>query len=130
MKDMVWLDTPEEHDYPAATSFLSLLLSFDQVNYVIAALKAAPIEQFKAKDIFRASGLPELGATNIHVARDIKRIKSGRPLSPILLIRGSLLDQISLTIADGYHRTCAAYNFDENIEVSCKIVELPTRIRN
>ena len=130
MTKVAWLDTPEEHDYPAATSFLSLLLPLDQVNYLVAALKAAPIEQFKAKDIFRASGLPELGVTNLHVARDIKRIKSGRTLSPILLIRGSLLGQISLTIADGYHRTCAAYHLDENIEVPCKIVDLPVTIKN
>lgn len=130
MTEVAWLDTPEEHDYPAATSFLSLLLSPDQVNSAIAALKTAPIEQFKAKDIFRASGLPNLGGTNLHVARDIKRIKLGRPLSPILLIRGSLLDQISLTIADGYHRTCAAYNVDENIDVPCKIVDLPVTIKN
>ena len=124
MTKVAWLDSPEEHDYPAATSFLSLLLHPDQVNYLVAALKTAPIETFKAKDIFRASGLPELGVTNLHVARDIKRIKSGRTLSPILLIRGSLLGQISLTIADGYHRTCAAYNLDENIEVPCKIVDI------
>ena len=130
MTKVAWLDSPEEHDYPAATSFLSLLLPPDQVNYLVAALKAAPIEQFKAKDIFRASGLPELGVTNLHVARDIKRIKSGRTLSPILLIRGSLLGQISLTIADGYHRTCAAYHLDENIEVPCKIVDLPVTIKN
>jgi hypothetical protein len=121
MTKIAWLKTPEAHDYPAAESYLSLLMPKQQVRLVIAELQKSPITHFKAKDIFRASGLPELGETNQHVAHDIKRIKQGQALSPILLIRGSISDGGALTIADGYHRTCAAYSFDENIDVPCKI---------
>ena len=48
----------------------------------------APISEFKAKDIFRASGLPLLGISNAHVEKDRQRIQSGRALSPFLLHKG------------------------------------------
>jgi hypothetical protein len=35
-----WLDAPEDHDYPAAASYLSLLATPGQIEAVIAALKA------------------------------------------------------------------------------------------
>ncbi|HEX2703158.1 MAG TPA: hypothetical protein VHM72_06975, partial [Solirubrobacteraceae bacterium] len=46
------------------------------------------------------------------VAEKLEHIKHGVPLSPILLI--CLLDDVILQIADGYHRTCAAYLTDED----------------
>jgi hypothetical protein len=41
-------------------------------------------------------------------------------MSPLLLVR----DQANgkLTIADGYHRLCAVYGFDEDALIPCKIV--------
>jgi len=56
-----WLPQPEEHDYPAAQSYLSLLFTDQHVRSWIGALKKAAVTQFKAKDIFRASGLALLG---------------------------------------------------------------------
>jgi hypothetical protein len=40
----------------------------------------------------------------VHVLRDLKKIKNGVQLSPILLVRGNLDTGAQLTIADGYHR--------------------------
>jgi hypothetical protein len=115
-----WLAGPEEHDYPAAASYLNLLYDGKQVSRFIAALQAAPVTQFKSKDIFRASGLALLGAGNSHVEKDRDKIRAGRPLSPLLLARDSGLGKV--VIADGYHRLCAVYSFDEDALIPCKIV--------
>ena len=115
-----WLAAPEDHDYPAALSYLNLLYDDEQSRRHLAALKAAPVGQFKAKDIFRASGLPLLGKDNSHVAKDREKIVAGRQLSPILLVRDG--GNGKLVIADGYHRLCAVYSFDEDALIPCKIV--------
>ena len=52
-------------------------------------LRRAPMTEFKAKDIFRASALPLLGIVNSHVLKDKKKILSKEKLSPILLVRDS-----------------------------------------
>ena len=85
-----WLAGPEDHDYPAAASYLSLLASPAGVDALVAALKAAKPVTFKAKDILRAAGLALLPVDNAHVASDLKKIKMGKALAPILLVpRGS-----------------------------------------
>ena len=56
-----WLFDIEAHDYPAAESYLSLLYSKGQVGKMMTRFKNAPVVQFKAKDIFRASQLSLLG---------------------------------------------------------------------
>ena len=115
-----WLDQPEEHDYPAAASYLSLIYAPARVEQLIEALKHAPLQMYKAKDIFRASGLSLLGVSNSHVEKDIKKIKKGEPLSPILLVRDEQHGKV--VIADGYHRLCAVYRVDEDAHIPCKIV--------
>lgn len=115
-----WLAQPEDHDYPAAQSYLSLIYNDDQVRRFIAALKTAPVAQFKAKDIFRASGLSLLGTSNSHVEKDREKIQAGKQLSPILLVRDASNGKV--VIADGYHRLCAVYSFDEDAMIPCKIV--------
>ena len=115
-----WLDQPEEHNYPAAESFLSLIYDGDAVAKLVKELKEAPISSFKAKDIFRASGLSLLGVSNSHVEKDRKKIEKGTSLSPILLVRESAHRKI--IVADGYHRMCAVYSFNEDSAIPCKIV--------
>jgi len=117
---IAWLKAPEEHDYPAAASYLSLLYEPREVARLVAALKAAPVSQFKAKDIFRASGLSLLGISNAHVEKDRKKIHDGDGLSPLLLVRDGARGRI--IIADGYHRMCAVYEVDEDALIPCKIV--------
>jgi hypothetical protein len=112
-----WSSEPEEHDYPAAESFLSLLYDRRRVTRL---LKQAPISKFKAKDIFRASGLSLLGISNSHVEKDRKKILKGERLSPLLLVRDGKNGR--LVIADGYHRMCSVYSFDEDALIPCKIV--------
>jgi hypothetical protein len=115
-----WLDAPEDKDYPAAASYLSLAFSFDQVQVLVERLKAAPLTRFKAKDIFRASGLSLLGVSNGHVEKDRKKLQDGGALSPVLLVRQTELGKV--VVADGYHRICAVYSFSEDEWIPCKIV--------
>jgi hypothetical protein len=44
-----WLAGPEDHDYPAAASYLSLLASPAGVDALVAALKAAKLVRFKGQ---------------------------------------------------------------------------------
>src|SRR4029077_3405635 len=103
-----WLKEPEKHDYPAAESYLTLLYDEETAAKYAKALSRAPMTSFAAKDIFRASGLPLLGANNSHVRKNQKKLAAGKKLSPLLLVR----DQVhgKLIIADGYHRMCAVYS--------------------
>jgi hypothetical protein len=117
----LWLDVPEDHDYPAAESYLNLAFAPSEVTKLVAALRAAPIAEFKAKDIFRASGLSLLGVSNGHVDRDRKKIDDGKELSPLLLVRDRRNRKI--IIADGYHRLCAVYSVDEDATIPCHVVD-------
>jgi hypothetical protein len=117
--EIKWSNEPEEHDYPAALSYLCLLYDEQTATNHVNDLKRASISRVKAKDIFRASGLSLLGTSNVHVARDEQKIKSGHELSPLLLIRDSVNGRV--IIADGYHRLCAVYSCDEDAVVPCKI---------
>jgi hypothetical protein len=117
--EIKWLSEPEEQDYPAALSYLSLLYDEQVAATRMDKLKHASISEFKAKDIFRASGLSLLGVSNTHVQKDQQKIESGRGLSPLLLIRDSVHGKV--VIADGYHRLCAVYSYDEDAVIPCKI---------
>lgn len=125
-KDEVrWLPQPEEQDYPGAANYLSLLESDDVVATIVAALKDAPIKHRKAKDILRAARLVLLPEDNAHVASDLKKIKEGKKLSPILMVRGDLARGIPAQVADGYHRVCASYYTDENTDIPLKLADAP-----
>ncbi|MBA2612362.1 MAG: hypothetical protein H0U95_10350 [Bacteroidetes bacterium] len=115
-----WYKKPEEHNYPAAQSYLSLLLEIDNSKKIVKKLRMAKISEYKAKDIFRASSLSLLGISNSHVEKDVHKIKAGDKLSPILLVRNTTNSKV--IIADGYHRLCAVYAFDEDAIIPCKIV--------
>ena len=115
-----WQTDPEEHDYPAAFSYLSLIYDGKEAAKYVAKLKRAPVVEFKSKDIFRASQLSLLGAGNSHVAKDRKKITTGGRLTPILLVRDTTNGRV--VIGDGYHRLCAVYSFDEDALIPCKIV--------
>ncbi len=62
-----WLGEPEEHDYPAAESYLSLIYDAKTAADFTQQLRQASMSAYKAKDIFRASSLSLLGVSNSHV---------------------------------------------------------------
>ena len=115
-----WLAEPEEHDYPAALSYLSLIYDKESAAKFVKKLRRAPLVQFKAKDIFRASGLSLLGVSNSHVEFDRRKILAGQKLSPLLLVRDQPNGRV--VIADGYHRLCSVYSFEEDVLIPCKII--------
>ena len=115
-----WLDEPEAHDYPAARSYLSLVCEEADARRYVKQLRRAKPAAFKAKDIFRASGLSRLGVSNSRVEGDRRKILAGRKLSPLLLVRNPKLGKV--VVADGYHRLCAVYGFDEDALIPCRIV--------
>jgi hypothetical protein len=121
-----WQTEPEEHDFPAAANYLSLLMPQLAATTLANTLRGAPTVRYQAKDLLGASRLPLLKKTNAHVAGDLAKIRRGEMLSPVLLVRGNIRHAFALTIADGYHRVCASYWIDENAEIPCRVVDLAT----
>lgn len=117
-KAVYWFDEPEDHNYPAGVEYLSLLVTPEVAKALTQRLRDAPISHFKAKDIFRASGLPLAGISNEQVEKTLHKIECEKKLSPLLLVR----HMNSLVIADGYHRMCAVYQHDQDAKIPCKIV--------
>ena len=102
-----WNDEPDDHDYPAAESYLSLVMTPKAAEALVAALAKAEVQKYAAKDIFRASGLSLLGVSNSHVEK-------------LLLVVPAAGGRV--LIADGYHRMCAVYTFDEDAMIPCRII--------
>jgi len=117
---ILWAKEPQEHDYPAAASYLDLIYAPEVNRRLVKKLRHAPMTQFHAKDVFRASRLPLLGPANYHVKKVRAKIAAGHELSPILLVRDEANGKV--VIADGFHRMCGVYSFDEDAVLPCKIV--------
>jgi hypothetical protein len=92
--EIKWLAEPEDHDYPAAGACLSLFYDEATAARYVKRLRQAPVSKFKARDIFRASGLSLLGISNSHVEHDRKKILAGKSLSPLLLVRAPNTDSL------------------------------------
>ena len=65
-KEVNWKEEPSAKDYPAALSYLTLLYPEMSAEVIVKKLEEAPMSEFCAKDLFRASGLPELNSSNYH----------------------------------------------------------------
>ena len=65
----------------------------------------------------------DLGSEVSNLRNDLKKVKDGKKLSPVLLVRGQLTSDVPLTIADGYHRVCASWHLDEDADIPCRIVD-------
>ena len=117
---IIWLNKPKDQDYLASLSYLNLIFDNKSAKKLVKSLRKASMISFKAKDIFRSSGLSLLGISSIHVKRNTEKLQSGIRLSPLLLVRDD--SQRRLIIADGYHRLCSIYLFDEDADIPCKIV--------
>ena len=126
-KSKLWMNKPEAHDYAAARDYLTLVLDPGRAGALASGLRKAPLVRREVKDILRASGLPLLPRDNPHVAGDLKKVRKGVRLSPVLLVRGDVMRGIPLVVADGYHRICASWYLDENVLVPCRMVSCPRR---
>jgi hypothetical protein len=119
-----WKREPEEHDFPAAGAYLSLVFPPEKATALVAGLRTAETETRKAKDLLRASELPLLPAKNPHVAGDLAKAAKGVRLSPVLLVRGNATRRLPLLVADGYHRICASWYINENTDIPCRVVDI------
>jgi hypothetical protein len=118
-----WKKQPVEKDFAAASSYLSLIYPAARSAALVRALRNVGTVHHAAKDLLRASHLPLLPAEEAHVADDLKRIRKGKPLSPVLLVRGDMSKGIPLIVADGYHRICAICYYDEDAPIACCLVQ-------
>lgn len=118
-----WLDEAEDHNYPAAMSYLSLNAKPKAVRAALEKLRAAGVERFEAKDILRASGMELLPQDDENVVKQFERIRAGEPLSPCLIVRGNLGRGYRAQIADGYHRICASFYIDPSVQIPVHIAD-------
>lgn len=126
MAKIRWLNKPENHDYAAAADYLELIASpaVQQLTKKMSAAAASGLVINKhAKDILRAAQLQLLDADDPYVLKDLKKIRTDIPLSPILLVRGNFAVGRPLIIADGYHRVCASYHHDPDNGVRAVLVD-------
>lgn len=112
---------PIQQDYQAARRFLTLMFSDKDAGHLVTLLRRAHTEFFEAKDILRAAQCDLLEKDSPHVADDLKRIGKGKKLSPVLLVRGQARAGVPLIIADGHHRICASWYWQEQEPVACCI---------
>ena len=118
-----WQGEPEEKDFLAAANYLSLLFAEEDVESIVEELRKAPAIRREASDLLRASRLELLPETDPVVKKNLKKVAGGERLSPVLLVRSR--DAKPLIVADGYHRICASYYLDEDIEISCRLIDSP-----
>jgi len=115
---IAWSKEPEDADYAACGTYLSLLIEPKRVARLVKDLRKAPIQHLVARDILRAAGISPLGMSPSDEQR--QKILSKKPLSPVLLVRAER--EMRLIVADGYHRVSTVYAFDEAARVPCKLV--------
>ena len=125
--ELNWSESEEGQDFKAAFKFLSLLCSERKANALVESLRGAKLVEHAAKDLLRAAQLPLLPRDEPHVDDDLKRIQKGKPLAPVLLVRGDMANGLPLMVADGYHRICALVYFDESAPVRCRIADIANK---
>jgi hypothetical protein len=122
-----WKSTPDDHDYPAAGDYLSLVIPEAEAADIVKALMNCPLTHRKAKDLLRAAQLAVLPKDNLHVSKDLEKVSKGEQLSPVLLMRGDASCAAPLVVADGYHRICASYVLDEDADIPCRLTDRRAR---
>jgi hypothetical protein len=112
-----WLKEVADHDYDAATSYLSLKYGDKQAGLIAGRIRKAGLTSRRANDILRATGLPALPLSDPGVRRDLLKLLNGEKLSPVLVYD----KDPGADIADGYHRVSLAYNIDPFMDVPLKM---------
>lgn len=108
-----WKKDVAEHDYTAASSYLSIRFGQEHADKVAAKLRKLKITTRRANDILRATGREPLPLNDPGVLNDLKKVLSGEKLSPVLVSEGD--------IADGYHRVSLAYSLDPYTDIPLKM---------
>lgn len=118
-KSIKWLKKPNKKDYPAARRYLELMLGQKPARRIVARLRRANVKEMPARDLLRASRTPMAEVRTFDWKSQNKDIKKGKGLAPILLVCGARDGE--LLVADGFHRLCAAFAYDQDAIVRFKI---------
>jgi hypothetical protein len=108
-----WKKDVDQHDYAAASSYLSIRFGEDRSRQVAAELRKLPVITRRANDILRAVRREPLPLSDPGVLKDLKKVLAGEHLSPILVAEED--------VADGYHRLSLAYALDPYADVPLKL---------
>ncbi len=114
-----WSTKPKRKNYAAATAYLHLQFGCKVALALTTRLKRARIQKCAARDILRASHTPMAEVRAFDWDKQNKDIKRGRRFPPILLVCRE--HGAPVIIADGFHRLCAAFAFDQDIKVRFKL---------
>jgi hypothetical protein len=112
-----WAADVAEHDYSAAESYLSLKLSEEKVAKSVRRLRRGKLTTRRANDIIRAAGLTAAPLEDPGVMKDLIKVISGEPLSPILVLSAKK----GADIADGFHRASLVYRLDPYAVIPLRI---------
>lgn len=122
MRQPRWFVRPESKDYIAARTYLSLVASESIAKQIARKLKRAGskgVVHYRANDILRASRLMYNTWDAVMVQNDLRKIKQGIKLSPVLLVTIKDAFETPLIIADGFHRVLTCHRIDPKFEVPC-----------
>ena len=108
-----WKKDVAQHDYAAASGYLSIRFGESRAQEVSEKLRKLQVITRRANDILRATGHDPLPLSDPGVLKDLKKVLAGEKLSPVLVAEGD--------IADGYHRVSLAYALDPYAEVPLKL---------
>ena len=108
-----WKKDVAEHDYTAASSYLSIRFGERRAEMIAAELRKLPVITRRANDVMRATGRAPLPLSDPGVLKDLQKVLGGEKLSPILVAEAD--------IADGYHRLSLAYALDPYAVVPLKL---------
>jgi hypothetical protein len=119
-----WKPRPGKREVEGAFNYLSLQFPTAQAKRLVAGVRRGQRIERVAKDILRACNLPLLPTDELHVADNLKKIRKGKAIAPLILVQGDLTRGVPLLIADGYHRVCATCHADEDAPVAAVMVKL------
>ncbi len=108
-----WRKDVADHDYAAASSYLSIRFGESRAREVSERLQKLPVITRRANDILRATRRDPMPLSDPGVLKDLKKVLAGEKLSPVLVAEGD--------IADGYHRISLAYALDPYADVPLKL---------
>jgi hypothetical protein len=108
-----WKKDVAQHDYAAASGYLSIRFGESRAREVSEKLQKLQVITRRANDILRATSRDPLPLSDPGVLKDLKKVLAGEKLSPVLVAEGD--------IADGYHRVSLAYALDPYADVPLKL---------
>lgn len=104
-------------DYQSAYNLLKPMFGEATAAKLKSQLEDAPVVKRQALDIVRCACVKLLGPDDPQVEHFMNKIRRGKTPDPILLVQWR-----PLIIADGHHRTAAAFYVDPQSFLDCKVV--------